>query len=66
MNGVAEILHQVESYSSPPFRPDVSNRDCPEDLLSLMERCWADSPDDRPTFEIIRGTIRKIMKLVFN
>ncbi|XP_054277953.1 atrial natriuretic peptide receptor 1-like [Macrosteles quadrilineatus] len=59
---VQEILQQVESFATPPFRPDISNRDCPDDLLELMERCWADNPDERPTFEIIRGIIRKIMK----
>jgi hypothetical protein len=30
----------------------------------LMERCWADSPDDRPTFEMIRSIIRCIRKWV--
>ncbi|XP_046661172.1 atrial natriuretic peptide receptor 1 isoform X2 [Homalodisca vitripennis] len=59
---IQEILHRVESYATPPFRPDLSDRDCPDDLMGLMERCWADNPDERPSFEIVRGIIRKIMK----
>lgn len=63
-NYFLDILHHVEARENPPFRPDVSGRDCPDDLLELMERCWADIPDERPSFEIIRGIIRRIMKLV--
>ncbi|KAI4466754.1 guanylyl cyclase [Holotrichia oblita] len=40
----------------------VGRTDCPEDLLDLMERCWSDNPEERPTFEAIRGTVRCIMK----
>ena len=59
-----DILHHVEARENPPFRPDVSGRDCPDDLLDLMMRSWADNQDERPTFEIIRGIVRRIMKLV--
>ena len=33
-------------------RPDLGQvpRDCPEPLLSLMQTCWSDSPDKRPSF----------------
>lgn len=54
----------MASRENPPFRPAVSLRDCPEDLLELMEKCWSDNADERPTFETIRGTIRCIMKYV--
>lgn len=60
---VAEVVSRVKAHESPPLRPVVSaGRDCPEALLDLMERCWADSPDDRPSFENIRGEVRRIMK----
>ena len=37
------------------MRPKISDKDCPGPLLDLMKRCWARSPQDRPTFgEIIR------------
>lgn len=31
------------------LRPNVA-RDCPRELLDLMERCWSDSPKERPSF----------------
>lgn len=52
----------MAARENPPFRPAIGRRDCPEDLIELMERCWSDNPDDRPTFETIRGIVRYIMK----
>ncbi|GJQ80786.1 hypothetical protein Trydic_g9377 [Trypoxylus dichotomus] len=57
-----EIISRVAAREIPPFRPTVGRTDCPEDLLGLMERCWSDNPEERPTFESIRGTVRYIMK----
>lgn len=59
---IQTILNRVESHESPPFRPFVGQRDCPPDVLDLMEKCWADHPDDRPAFGAIRSTVRLIMK----
>lgn len=56
------ILERVELHENPPFRPFVGQRECPSDVLELMEKCWADNPDDRPTFTSIRATVRLIMK----
>ncbi|KFB35740.1 AGAP008691-PA-like protein [Anopheles sinensis] len=56
------IVERVALHESPPFRPFVGQRDCPPDLLDLMEKCWSDSPDDRPTFSSIRSSVRLIMK----
>lgn len=61
----AEIIARVAARENPPFRPVVGTRDCPEELAELMERCWSDSPDDRPTFEMIRSIIRNIRKWVY-
>lgn len=57
-----EIIARVASKETPAFRPAVSQRDCPEDLIELMEKCWSDNCDERPSFEAIRSTIRCIMK----
>ncbi|CAD7015387.1 unnamed protein product [Ceratitis capitata] len=59
---VQNILNRVEAHESPPFRPFVVQRDCPPDVLDLMEKCWADNPEDRPAFATIRSTVRLIMK----
>ncbi|XP_055641677.1 atrial natriuretic peptide receptor 1 isoform X2 [Toxorhynchites rutilus septentrionalis] len=56
------IVERVANHEGPPFRPFVDQRDCPPDLHDLMEKCWADSPDDRPTFAQIRSTVKLIMK----
>lgn len=60
--GGAEIIARVAARENPPFRPVVGTRDCPEELAELMERCWSDNPEDRPTFEMIRSIIRNIRK----
>ncbi|XP_037950406.1 receptor-type guanylate cyclase gcy-28 [Teleopsis dalmanni] len=59
---IQTILHRVESHENPPLRPFVTQRDCPSDVLDLMEKCWADSPEDRPAFSTIRSSVRLIMK----
>ncbi|XP_050297580.1 atrial natriuretic peptide receptor 1 isoform X1 [Anthonomus grandis grandis] len=59
---VEEIITRVASRENPPFRPAVSQGDCPEELLELMERCWNDNPEDRPTFDSIRLNLKNIMR----
>ena len=61
MNPTA-IIERVAAHESPPFRPFVGERDCPPDLLDLMEKAWCDNPDERPSFSNIRSTIGCIMK----
>lgn len=56
------IIKRVLAQEKPPFRPCLAGHDYPPDLLELMEKCWADNPDERPTFSSIRSTIRDIMK----
>lgn len=56
------ILERVEAHEATPFRPFIGQRDCPPDVLDLMEKCWADNPEDRPAFVTIRSTMRGIMK----
>lgn len=60
------IIVRVAARETPSFRPVVGNRDCPEELTELMERCWSDNPDERPTFEMIRSIIRCIRKWVYS
>lgn len=56
------ILERVEAHEPTPFRPFIGQRDCPPDVLDLMEKCWADNPEERPPFVTIRSTVRDIMK----
>lgn len=62
MTYFTEIVSRVAARETPPFRPAVSPRDCPEELKELMEKCWNDNPDDRPSFENIRSLLRNIRK----
>ncbi|KAJ3648141.1 hypothetical protein Zmor_019964 [Zophobas morio] len=57
-----EIISRVAARENPPFRPAITHRHCPEDLVDLMDRCWNDNPEERPTFETIKITLRGIMK----
>lgn len=59
---ILAILERVEAHEATPFRPFIGQRDCPPDVLDLMEKCWADNPEDRPAFVAIRSTMRGIMK----
>jgi atrial natriuretic peptide receptor A len=44
-NNCPLFLDRVAAHENPPFRPFVGERDCPPDLLDLMERCWNDSAE---------------------
>ncbi|XP_044009185.1 atrial natriuretic peptide receptor 1 [Aphidius gifuensis] len=57
-----EIIERVSAGENPSFRPEVALRDCPPDILSLMEKCWNEIAEERPSFHTIRATIRGIMK----
>lgn len=59
---VKSILERVAAHENPPFRPFVGDRDCPPDLLELMEKCWSDCADERPSFSCVRSTVGGIMK----
>ncbi|XP_055899976.1 atrial natriuretic peptide receptor 1-like [Biomphalaria glabrata] len=50
---VNEIIQKVCSNMTPPFRPELLDFDASEDYISLMEKCWAQDPEVRPTFENI-------------
>ncbi|CAB0004470.1 unnamed protein product [Nesidiocoris tenuis] len=44
------------------IRPATSDECCDEELSSLMRRCWAEDPVDRPDFGILKTTIRRLNK----
>ncbi|XP_072546133.1 tyrosine-protein kinase Lck isoform X2 [Salminus brasiliensis] len=47
-----EVIQNLENGYRMP-RPD----DCPEDLYSIMCACWTENPENRPTFEYLRGVL---------
>ncbi|XP_046970179.1 atrial natriuretic peptide receptor 1 [Vanessa cardui] len=60
-----EIVSRVSAHESPPFRPAVvvgevgSAGGAAAELLELAARCWADAPDDRPSFDTINANYIK-------
>lgn len=59
-----EILDRVKMGVVPPFRPEVSADECPQELLRLMKHCWAENPNDRPLIAEVKARIKKITKYV--
>ncbi|XP_061721122.1 atrial natriuretic peptide receptor 1-like [Cydia pomonella] len=58
-----EIVSRVCGRESPPFRPIVIANEAgagpgantASDLMDLAASCWAEAPDDRPTFDFINA-----------
>ncbi|KFM63400.1 Atrial natriuretic peptide receptor 2, partial [Stegodyphus mimosarum] len=55
---VAEILTRVRIRECPPFRPVVPKDTCATGVMSLMQSCWAEDPEDRPDLGQIKAEMR--------
>ncbi|XP_053447082.1 atrial natriuretic peptide receptor 1 isoform X2 [Nycticebus coucang] len=54
-----EIIERVTQSEKPPFRPSLALQSHLEELGQLMQRCWAEDPQERPPFQQIRLALRK-------
>ena len=54
-----EIIEQVDAGG---FRPTVDKVVGDEELSSLMVKCWAEDPRERPDISIVRSVVKKINK----
>nr|KAG5686050.1 hypothetical protein BaRGS_028428 [Batillaria attramentaria] len=54
------ILDRVIKRQSPPFRPKVREGEAPQAVLTLMEQCWKDDPEMRPSFETVLKAIKAV------
>lgn len=45
-----QILHKIDKEGERLPKPE----DCPQDIYNVMLQCWAQKPDDRPTFVALR------------
>lgn len=52
-------MERVKSSERPPFRPSVNLACNLEEVVQLMQRCWAEDPQERPDFHHIKGMLRK-------
>lgn len=57
-----EIVQKVRNGQRPYFRPSIDRTQLNEELVLLMERCWAQDPTERPDFGQIKGFIRRFNK----
>ncbi|XP_078664612.1 atrial natriuretic peptide receptor 1-like [Branchiostoma floridae x Branchiostoma belcheri] len=55
-----DMLQRVQHSEEPPYRPTVSDVVCPQNLRSLMEKCWSEDPEERPDFHSLRGMVKKL------
>ncbi|XP_033353556.1 receptor-type guanylate cyclase Gyc76C-like [Bombus vosnesenskii] len=63
-----EIIDRVKRFpedGEPPFRPNIeilseSEADCAEYIVSTITDCWAESPELRPDFKMIRTRLKKM------
>ncbi|XP_069368040.1 tyrosine kinase, non-receptor, 2b isoform X7 [Paralichthys olivaceus] len=56
LNG-SQILHKIDKECERLPKPE----DCPQDIYNVMLQCWAQKPDDRPTFVALREFLLESM-----
>lgn len=53
---VFQILHKIDKEGERLPKPE----DCPQDIYNVMLQCWAQKPDDRPTFVALREFLLEV------
>lgn len=57
----SEIIKQLRApLAGEPLRPTLSAQMCDEALITLLNACWSENPDQRPPFTSIRRRLREI------
>ncbi|KAJ8947966.1 hypothetical protein NQ318_021064, partial [Aromia moschata] len=62
---IIELVKKVPLDAEEPFRPDIdvlldSEIGCDEYVLQCMKDCWAENPENRPDFAIIRSRLKRM------
>ncbi|KAM9462865.1 guanylate cyclase 2G [Clarias gariepinus] len=56
-----EIIKQLRvPLAGEPLRPTLSDQMCDKDMITLLNACWNENPDQRPPFTSIRRRLREI------
>lgn len=58
---IIELVKKGPPQYGVPFRP-ITNDQTFDDLNSIMTKCWKEDPNERPDFNILKTTIRKVNK----
>jgi len=58
---MSDVVTRVRNGESIPFRPQLpENLELGKPMLDLIRSCWLENPEQRPTFQQIRTTLRKM------
>ncbi|OQV15548.1 Atrial natriuretic peptide receptor 1 [Hypsibius exemplaris] len=57
---IKDIVLEVKRTSLSPIRPRVPRLACPGYLHDVMNNCWSEDPNQRPTFSRVQATLRKV------
>ncbi|KAI0236617.1 Atrial natriuretic peptide receptor 1 [Lamellibrachia satsuma] len=52
-----EIVYRIIDKEEVPFRPSIGECQCAEYWLNLMQTCWDEFPQNRPTFSKIKQVL---------
>ncbi|XP_067133118.1 atrial natriuretic peptide receptor 1-like isoform X3 [Centruroides vittatus] len=55
-----EIVERVLSGMKPAFRPFLEEGICDEEVMTMIKRCWAEDPLERPDFHALKSIIRRL------
>ncbi len=55
-----DIINNVMLHQNPPYRPTLHVEACSKAWKELVESCWQEEPDQRPTFSQIYRTINSM------
>ena len=58
---VADVVNRVRNGESIPYRPALpETTELGKPLVELIKSCWNEAAEQRPVFQNIRATLRKI------
>ncbi|KAL0069383.1 hypothetical protein AAF712_003406 [Marasmius tenuissimus] len=57
------VMYEVMVNNARPSRPSPGNYWCPDNVWTLVERCWAQRPQDRPTASEVHEFLSKLVNL---
>ncbi|XP_049824227.1 receptor-type guanylate cyclase Gyc76C-like isoform X2 [Aethina tumida] len=62
---IIELVKKYPGEGEEPFRPNIdllmdSDMGCDDYVLQVIKECWAENPDDRPEFAVIRSKLKRM------
>lgn len=57
---IQELLCGVASGMEPPLRPPLDTLKAPEYVQRCLRECWAEDPDERPDFKLVRVRLKEM------